>query len=43
MGENRIAGTGEQLLQDPEVIQLYLGNRGRLGAAALRLRRDLIS
>jgi ABC-type branched-subunit amino acid transport system ATPase component len=43
MGENRIAGTGEQLLQDPEVIQLYLGNRGRLGAAALRLRRDLVS
>ncbi|HEY1294747.1 MAG TPA: ABC transporter ATP-binding protein [Chloroflexota bacterium] len=31
MGQNRIAGTGEQLLHDPEVIQLYLGNRGRLG------------
>jgi ABC-type branched-subunit amino acid transport system ATPase component len=38
MGENRISGTGEELLHDPEVIQLYLGNRGRLGAAVLRLR-----
>jgi ABC-type branched-subunit amino acid transport system ATPase component len=43
MGENRMAGTGDQLLHDSEVIQLYLGNRGRLGAAALRLRRDLVS
>jgi ABC-type branched-subunit amino acid transport system ATPase component len=40
MGENRIAGTGEELLHDPQVIQLYLGNRGRLGAAALRLPRQ---
>jgi ABC-type branched-subunit amino acid transport system ATPase component len=43
MGENRMAGTGEQLLQDPEVIQLYLGNRGRLGAAVLGLRRESVT
>ena len=43
MGENRIAGTGEQLLHDPEVIQLYLGNRGRLGEAVLRLRREFVT
>jgi ABC-type branched-subunit amino acid transport system ATPase component len=43
MGENRIAGTGEQLLHDPEVIQLYLGNRGRLGDAVLRLRRQFVT
>ncbi len=43
MGENRIAGTGEQLLHDPEVIQLYLGNRGRLGAAVLRLRKQFVT
>ena len=43
MGENRISGTGEQLLHDPEVIQLYLGNRGRLGAAVLRLRSEYVT
>ena len=43
MGENRISGTGEALLNDPEVIQLYLGNRGRLGAAVLRLRKAYVS
>jgi ABC-type branched-subunit amino acid transport system ATPase component len=39
MGQNRMHGTGRQLLEDPEVVQLYLGNRGRLGVAALRLRQ----
>jgi ABC-type branched-subunit amino acid transport system ATPase component len=43
MGQNRIAGPGAQLLQDPEVIQLYLGNRGRLGAAALRMRKEIVT
>jgi neutral amino acid transport system ATP-binding protein len=38
MGQNRIQGSGQQLLEDPEVVQLYLGSRGRLGMAALRLR-----
>jgi len=43
MGTNRMSGTGEQLLQDPEVIQLYLGNRGRLGADVLRLRKESLA
>jgi ABC-type branched-subunit amino acid transport system ATPase component len=38
MGQNRMRGTGEELLNDKEVIELYLGSRGRLGAAVLRLR-----
>src|SRR5437867_3078938 len=38
MGQNRLQGSGEQLLNDREVTDLYLGNRGRLGVAALRLR-----
>jgi ABC-type branched-subunit amino acid transport system ATPase component len=38
MGQNRMYGSGQQLLHDREVIDLYLGNRGRLGVAALRLR-----
>jgi ABC-type branched-subunit amino acid transport system ATPase component len=41
MGENRMHGSGEQLLNDREVIDLYLGNRGRLGVAALRLRQKI--
>ena len=36
MGQNRIEGTGEQLLHDPEVIAAYLGSRGRLDLAALK-------
>src|SRR5215813_7402012 len=40
MGQNRIRGTGEELLNDKEVIELYLGSRGRLGAAVLRLREQ---
>jgi ABC-type branched-subunit amino acid transport system ATPase component len=40
MGRNRMHGSGEQLLHDPEVIELYLGSRGRLGAAVLRLREQ---
>jgi len=43
MGSNRMTGTGEDLLHDPEVIQLYLGNHGQLGAAALRLRNGNLS
>jgi ABC-type branched-subunit amino acid transport system ATPase component len=38
MGRNRLQGSGQQVLHDPEVVQLYLGNRGRLGAAAVQLR-----
>ena len=38
MGRNRIEGRGAELLQDREVIELYLGSRGRLGVAALRKR-----
>jgi ABC-type lipopolysaccharide export system ATPase subunit len=40
MGQNRMHGSGEQLLHDREVIDLYLGSRGRLGVAALRLREQ---
>jgi ABC-type branched-subunit amino acid transport system ATPase component len=40
MGRNRIHGTGPNLLNDKEVIELYLGRRGRLGAAVLRLREE---
>jgi ABC-type branched-subunit amino acid transport system ATPase component len=40
MGQNRMHGTGNQLLEDREVIDLYLGSRGRLGVAALRLREQ---
>ena len=40
MGRNRIHGTGQQLLHDPEVVELYVGSRGRLGAAVLRLREQ---
>ena len=36
MGQNRIEGTGQQLLHDPEVIAAYLGSRGRLDLAALK-------
>jgi ABC-type branched-subunit amino acid transport system ATPase component len=38
MGQNRMHGTGEELQNDREVIDLYLGSRGRLGSAVLRLR-----
>jgi len=41
MGQNRMHGSGEQLLNDREVIDLYLGSRGRLGVAALRLRQQI--
>ena len=41
MGQNRMHGSGEQLLNDREVTDLYLGNRGRLGVAALRLRHKV--
>jgi ABC-type branched-subunit amino acid transport system ATPase component len=40
MGANRMAGTGRELLEDQEIIELYLGNRGRLGAVVLRLREQ---
>jgi ABC-type branched-subunit amino acid transport system ATPase component len=40
MGHNRLRGTGADLLNDPDVIELYLGSRGRLGEAVLRLRQD---
>ena len=38
MGQKRMHGTGPELLNDKEVIELYLGSRGRLGDAVLRLR-----
>ena len=38
MGQNRIEGTGQQLLADREVIDAYLGSRGRLDLAALKRR-----
>ncbi len=38
MGQNRMHGSGQNLLNDKEVIELYLGSRGRLGDAVLRLR-----
>jgi hypothetical protein len=37
IGQNRMHGTGQELLNDREVIELYLGSRGRLGDALLRL------
>jgi neutral amino acid transport system ATP-binding protein len=40
MGQNRMQGSGEELLENREVIDLYLGSRGRLGAAVLRLREQ---
>ena len=40
MGRNRMRGGGQELLNDREVIELYLGSRGRLGAAVLRLREQ---
>jgi ABC-type branched-subunit amino acid transport system ATPase component len=40
MGKNRIHGSGEALLADREVIDLYLGSRGRLGVAVLKLREQ---
>ena len=40
MGRNRMHGSGDYLLRDREVIDLYLGNRGRLGNAVLRLREE---
>jgi ABC-type branched-subunit amino acid transport system ATPase component len=39
MGHNRMYGSGEELLNDPDVIDLYLGNRGRLGQSVERLRQ----
>jgi ABC-type branched-subunit amino acid transport system ATPase component len=40
MGQNRIHGSGAALLGDREVIDLYLGSRGRLGVAVLRMREQ---
>ena len=40
MGQNRMHGSGQELLNDREVIELYLGSRGRLGAAVVRLREQ---
>ncbi|MCL4289368.1 MAG: ABC transporter ATP-binding protein [Thermoleophilia bacterium] len=34
MGRNRFEGPGERLLHDEKVVDLYLGGRGRLAAAA---------
>jgi ABC-type branched-subunit amino acid transport system ATPase component len=39
MGQNRIEGTGEQLLTDRDVIDAYLGSRGRLDLAAFKRKR----
>jgi ABC-type branched-subunit amino acid transport system ATPase component len=33
MGRNRFSGTGEELLHDSQIVDLYLGGRGRLRAA----------
>ena len=38
MGQNRIEGTGRDLLANREVIEAYLGSRGRLDLAALKRR-----
>jgi neutral amino acid transport system ATP-binding protein len=38
MGQNRMEGTGHDLLNDREVIDAYLGSRGRLNLAALKRR-----
>jgi neutral amino acid transport system ATP-binding protein len=38
MGLNRIEGTGQQLLSDQDVIDAYLGSRGRLDLARLQRR-----
>jgi neutral amino acid transport system ATP-binding protein len=38
MGQNRIAGTGKDLLANPEVIAAYLGSRGRLDLSSLKPR-----
>lgn len=32
VGQNRFEGTGEELLHDPKVVDLYLGGRGRIDA-----------
>jgi ABC-type branched-subunit amino acid transport system ATPase component len=34
VGQNRFAGTGEELLHDSKVVDLYLGGRGRIDATA---------
>ena len=38
MGQNRMEGTGQALLNDREVIDAYLGSRGRLDLSALKRR-----
>jgi ABC-type branched-subunit amino acid transport system ATPase component len=38
MGHNRMEGTGHELLNDREVIDAYLGSRGRLDLAVLKRR-----
>jgi neutral amino acid transport system ATP-binding protein len=38
MGQNRIEGTGQELLNDRDVIDAYLGSRGRLDLAVLKRR-----
>jgi ABC-type branched-subunit amino acid transport system ATPase component len=40
IGQNRMHGSGQALLNDREVIDLYLGSRGRLGVAVLKLREQ---
>ena len=34
MGRNRYEGPSAELLHDPEIVNLYLGGRGRLAEAA---------
>jgi len=34
VGRNRFEGSGRELLADPKVVDLYLGGRGRIDAAA---------
>ena len=35
-GKNAIEGTGAELLDNPEVVKLYLGGRGKFIASGLR-------
>ena len=40
MGRNRFSGPGSELLHDETVVDLYLGGRGRLAAAATLAEED---
>lgn len=42
MGRTRISGSGAELLADQDVIDAYLGSRGRLDLAALARRKQTI-